>query len=321
MKKYTFFLFTFCLLFNISELKSQATNEPIVRIIIQDDKGTSNEALAPCRMWLYIETFVANLDNFTINDNLPLLDGVQFSLPESYPVMDLKYSIGSISGTENLEYFYYDSTAVIDGDTINIFKHTIEIPIDLQSLCSSTNQQSISMYYDFDLIDPGESPGEEDDEPYPVCDYLARNDIFACSIFNMCPEPYQICLSGFFTSVTGTLEIDCPELCQNSQEDSPGGDETEGNSDYLISKKKTYVNIFPNPFNSTIDILIDNKDNPVHRSIEIYDLSGSLLCTIENKKLEPKSSYSLDLAHLPSSLYIVQIKRENSLETRKIWKQ
>ncbi|MEJ2627813.1 MAG: T9SS type A sorting domain-containing protein [bacterium] len=80
--------------------------------------------------------------------------------------------------------------------------------------------------------------------------------------------------------------------------------QTNITSHYPFKRKE--IKIFPNPFNSAIEIITPDK-----ALINIYDSRGRLIERIKNQKWIPKST-------LCSGIYFINIKYSNEVITRKV---
>ncbi|MEM0993570.1 MAG: N-acetylmuramoyl-L-alanine amidase [Bacteroidota bacterium] len=80
------------------------------------------------------------------------------------------------------------------------------------------------------------------------------------------------------------------------------------------------VQIFPNPAKSTLQLSIENAAfEPIE--IEIRDLSGRTLQSINFPKVQTDFQQELDLANLPSGLYVISIRQAQELYALKLVKQ
>jgi subtilisin family serine protease len=78
------------------------------------------------------------------------------------------------------------------------------------------------------------------------------------------------------------------------------------------------LNVYPNPFNPTTTIRFSVEAR--HASlIQVYDITGRLVETIENDKLLPgEHAYTWDASGLSSGIYFVQLKTPFGSITQKI---
>tara|TARA_B100000676_G_C18088131_1_gene856907 strand:- start:5173 stop:5892 length:720 start_codon:yes stop_codon:yes gene_type:complete len=83
-----------------------------------------------------------------------------------------------------------------------------------------------------------------------------------------------------------------------------------------INSNFNLFEIYPNPFNSTISIQVNNSlVNPYH--IQIFNLSGKLVETIDYKNFQ-NNSISWDASNLNSGIYLVNFISQDKSLTKKI---
>jgi flagellar hook assembly protein FlgD len=75
---------------------------------------------------------------------------------------------------------------------------------------------------------------------------------------------------------------------------------------------------YPNPFNPTTNIKFDIIRNEAVK-LEVYDITGRVINTLVNGKLEAgKYSYTLDASSLPSGVYFYKLATDNYTMTRRM---
>ncbi len=98
--------------------------------------------------------------------------------------------------------------------------------------------------------------------------------------------------------------------------------ETSAINDNNVPIEFSILNVYPNPFNSTITIRFDiGVGDAFLRPLQltVYDLTGRLVETIENNKLLPgEYAYTWNAFGLSSGIYFVQLKTRTSSITQKI---
>ncbi|MBD3340061.1 MAG: T9SS type A sorting domain-containing protein, partial [Candidatus Lokiarchaeota archaeon] len=75
---------------------------------------------------------------------------------------------------------------------------------------------------------------------------------------------------------------------------------------------------YPNPFNpyTSIRYTIPNEENV---TLKVYNIIGEEIATLVNEKKQPGSyTVRFDASHLPSGIYIYQIKTQNFNTTKKM---
>ena len=89
--------------------------------------------------------------------------------------------------------------------------------------------------------------------------------------------------------------------------------------DYLIPSEYGNLTAFPNPFNGA-QRLNFSLDEPVHVSLSVYDLTGRLVHTVVNEKMEVgQHSVFWDGSNEPSGLYIAKLEVRSSEYRRRQW--
>ena len=78
----------------------------------------------------------------------------------------------------------------------------------------------------------------------------------------------------------------------------------------------TLFDVFPNPFNSTISIRVNNNLINPYR-VQIFNLSGKLIETIDFKSFYD-NSINWDASNLKSGIYLVNFSSNNNSLTKKI---
>ncbi len=78
------------------------------------------------------------------------------------------------------------------------------------------------------------------------------------------------------------------------------------------------LNAYPNPFNSAITVLL-NLDRRSESRLRIYDVNGRLIKTLLNEFVTPgETKIEFEATNLPSGLYILQLRTENTVYSKKI---
>ncbi|HYG14160.1 MAG TPA: T9SS type A sorting domain-containing protein, partial [Bacteroidia bacterium] len=87
-----------------------------------------------------------------------------------------------------------------------------------------------------------------------------------------------------------------------------------------VATVKTF-GVFPNPASSNISLVFENADNSVSSTLKIFDLTGKM---IESHNLESAPGFyanSLDIAHLPTGVYVVTLENGGYSLSQKLVKQ
>ena len=94
----------------------------------------------------------------------------------------------------------------------------------------------------------------------------------------------------------------------------------------ILSKKKQQskikdsaklkIVIYPNPFNSVINISSNKDSEVVGRILKLYDVSGKLYLT---QIIQSKNTI-LNVSHLGSGIYILKIEGESGIHIYKVMK-
>jgi hypothetical protein len=85
----------------------------------------------------------------------------------------------------------------------------------------------------------------------------------------------------------------------------------------IPSKYDLYQN-YPNPFNPTTNIKFDIMRNGLVK-LEVYDITGRVINTLVNSKLEAgKYEFSMNASYLPSGVYFYKLETENYSMTRRM---
>lgn len=88
-------------------------------------------------------------------------------------------------------------------------------------------------------------------------------------------------------------------------------------SSEIPSKYDLYQN-YPNPFNPSTNIRFDVVKNGLVK-LEVYDVTGRVVNTLVNSKLEAGSyQFTLDASLLPSGVYFYKIQAGNFLQTKRM---
>jgi hypothetical protein len=66
--------------------------------------------------------------------------------------------------------------------------------------------------------------------------------------------------------------------------------------------------IFPNPFNDILNITVQAKNSIGELTVEIFNLYGQKISSIQNKNIFGEIKIETDLRHLASGMYLVVVK-------------
>ena len=75
------------------------------------------------------------------------------------------------------------------------------------------------------------------------------------------------------------------------------------------------INVYPNPFTNTINI--DFRDNKSPKSIDIYNIGGTLL---RQTPVFDSSSIEIDMSNLEAGIYIARIVGHTFVESKRLIK-
>lgn len=330
MKKKALFIMFYCICLAVYNISAQVDKLPITTTILADDGGGGDDepdlyADSNCEIIYKSSIYVTNLDNFNNNVILSGDDEIYY-LPEDYSEMILKYTLGSSSGTIDITHFTYVDTYSSDNGDIKIFEFEFEIVVDVSDICNNHEQKSYKQLdFEFELVTYDESSSTRDLlVPYPFCDHVEDDDIFACSVFQICKEidgtDGQTCNNEDFTSASGSYDVQCNEACESDDQDIPDTDISRPGFDENDNSTQSLVNISPNPFYSSLHINVKNGTNNLHQSIEIYNHAGSLVYNGSIRNDQNSNAYDINLGNLQPGIYFVRIKNERNTEIRKIYK-
>ena len=80
------------------------------------------------------------------------------------------------------------------------------------------------------------------------------------------------------------------------------------------------IRVYPNPVNEQLTI---NNEQLIINNVEIFDVMGRVVYTVETRLIASlqQSATTINISHLPSSVYFVKIYTENGVVTQKIIKK
>ena len=86
----------------------------------------------------------------------------------------------------------------------------------------------------------------------------------------------------------------------------------------VIPEQFALHHAYPNPFNPSTNIRFDIKED-IKVTLEVYDLNGRLVSTINNKNLKP-GYYEMnwDASRFASGPYFIKLSAGNFVNTQKI---
>lgn len=235
--------------------------------------------------------YQAYLDILT--DNTSIIDGQTTCAPLETPsiVVDEFLLTSSLSGT-NYQW-YLNGEAISGADQIS---HTAEVSGD----------------YSVEVFFPNGCSAISTEVAIDVCVDLAQpvvtedSDVLICSIDN---ASYQWFLNGsqingatdqtYTPTVTGNyyVQVTYDNACQSTSADFYF--EVVSNPASIGEKELETIQIFPNPTNSVINIVVN--DHAAYSGFELYDVTGQLI--MSGSQLQK----SIDLTNYPNGLYFVRI--------------
>ena len=124
-------------------------------------------------------------------------------------------------------------------------------------------------------------------------------------------KTYYISQSISQQSVIGTLQANNTSIRQGFQQPPLS-------INVLINENTTLdAHIYPNPADYFITVLFSNKvENPIQ--IELYDIVGKHILSKEEK---PTNKFQIDIAHLPSGTYLLNLFSGSKKLTAKLIKK
>jgi hypothetical protein len=122
------------------------------------------------------------------------------------------------------------------------------------------------------------------------------------------PTLYEVCVWESFPAGVDVHITDSPNVC--FQTDCNGDCSIEP-SDVTEEFRHSGISLYPNPTCDIINIEIENPDNT---TIEIYDVSGTL---VFSKALDSKIE-KIDISGLPKGIYIVKVIQDRAVNTEKV---
>jgi hypothetical protein len=84
-----------------------------------------------------------------------------------------------------------------------------------------------------------------------------------------------------------------------------------GASSILENINSISFKVFPNPTSNEINIVFENNE---HRTIQLLDVLGNEILTVNNKKL----SFQLDVSNYPKGIYLVKVTKAEETSSQKI---
>lgn len=76
-------------------------------------------------------------------------------------------------------------------------------------------------------------------------------------------------------------------------------------------EKNTAFQMYPNPANSTLQVVLPNVESTTQ--IQIQDLQGK---TMFSKQID--DSQTLDISRLPAGMYLIRLQQGSNLHTKKL---
>ncbi len=236
------------------------------------------------------------------------------SLPTHYDPMYLNYTYGNQTGTIFISDFNYVHTP--SGANMFIFSHSVTINISNE--CDGTSPTYlVTVPHSYALETTNGAP-------YPVCNHLSAGDIFDCNYFEVpicfsrriplrCDNDYLTTNGG-----DGTMEIACGASCAPYDHlNGPGNGRSSDHSEELFNNKLA-VEIMPNPFDTYLTIKW-NKET-IHPIIRLYDASGRMIRTWQNKSYNENEAFQADTNDLSKGIYFLHIQNGKESTYEKVIK-
>lgn len=156
-------------------------------------------------------------------------------------------------------------------------------------------------------------------------DYILEYKVATASIWTAKPATtnttYQLTNLQPATTYNARVRINCTGNATSSPSNVVTfyTDWTVGTNDLPSDLER--LNVYPNPFDQSIQLVIDAV-NTQNISIEIFDLSGKLIVSEENQTVNKgTNTLTINTAKLLSGMYILKIKTEKGLVTKRIVKK
>lgn len=310
----------FVLVLTINTGLTQPGSIPVSSTILDDDEHGNDPGHinSNCELVLEIPIYVSNLMNVVTYQG-----NTFYTLPSDRPEMEFHYSYGNHSGVIPVIYFEEFGSILDDhGNIITLFKSVVEIVIDVSDECLASGSDGvINLEYNTALMTVGGYDIYEEyfpPAPYPICDFMDSDDIFACEMFEFCEglppgELPEECFSGRtgLHASNGNADFTCHSSC--GQHNFSG---SEGRS---IIKTQLIESVSPNPFYSTFKIGL-NKVETI-QEVLIYGTNGSLVYKNTNiETIVNGNTISFDLPDAAPGIYFLNITTKDSNEIVKLFK-
>ncbi|MBT4990427.1 MAG: T9SS type A sorting domain-containing protein [Candidatus Marinimicrobia bacterium] len=219
------------------------------------------------------------------------------------------------TGDDNVDFytsFYSDSTGM--DRVVEFDEESHETWVDTSYFEWMATADSLTVIYE----------GEDDEEDEVVdLEYMIEEDtLYASGYFYPCEEDYfsyEECLEDadffFFSEFTDVEEF---RVYSERSASWVGAVSTDGEKTIISESFALYQN-FPNPFNPTTTIRFNVGDTQHATSIRIFDISGRLVESLVNQKLQPGlHEIQWSGENRSSGVYILRAENGPTSQTQKM---
>ncbi|MFK8005212.1 MAG: T9SS type A sorting domain-containing protein [Saprospiraceae bacterium] len=250
-------------------------------------------------------------------------EGVFYSLPSHFPDMYIRASYLGGSSISPLNSFFTftqgDTHVGLDGQSYNLFRVDISIPVDIGDQCVNGSVAAVPM--SISLISPNQGL-------YPVGNFAAPHEAFSCRVF---AETCSVCSDNqcghkdFPPVYDGSACGPCSDdSCTSGKSSAPEKNELikmekeKSSEDEAVDTKHRFA-IQPNPFTDFFTIKNKNEDQ-VNFDIEIFDSNGNRVHFTQSKVLDANQTMDISNLNLSPGVYFCKIKTSSEIITKKIIK-
>ena len=209
----------------------------------------------------------------------------------------------TVSGVPNDEYEF-----------INWLEDGIEISTGFEYTFTVTGARTLTGNFEtYDIVIQSNSPygivfGGGNYRPgieVTVLATVAKADNY--EFVNWTKDGIEVSTDAEYTFITAIGDM---ELVANFEETNLG-----------IGEINSEIDVYPNP--TTGELIIENGEWRIN-SVEILDLMGRRIATVETQCIaslqQPTSTTTINISHLPTGMYFIQIQTESGMVVRKVVK-
>jgi len=307
----TWALFTSCLCFTVN-LFGQVDPPPTPpSFVIMDDNEGGNDSLCILLSHNNTTTFYATI---MVTNVVPLwqaVEGVPYSLPDSFPNMGFEYEIGTNTGVANFGSYYYTGT---NFNGYPLFSSKVAINLNFTSGCkkleSGGNGPDLLVTGTYLLVETDSGL----DQPYPISSASGPLGLFSCRVFD---ETCGYCDPSCAAPITEVLFT--RGYCFTCFNGAPHIPDDVRSSSSSLHDSNTATLIFPTPSFQNVKVQYLVEESAIG-NILIFDPSGKLIRQTRLNAMKGLNIKEIDLSEFEQGLYFGQLHLNDKVENFKIIK-